>query len=199
MVLRALIVAALLVAPAEHLGRSVEGRPIDVVHVAGDGQTDPRGRLHPRKRVRGNRGDETSGAFALDGGSLARPPAESRRLRTSEPHERARCRPQPRLPRRNPARDEDRAEADPAPPPRRDALVPPAAGGGARLGPEPDGRATVRAARRRPYRALAWPPGSASRWQNEIGQISFVVELPAGELADAAARRYADAVLRLAE
>ena len=31
-----------------------------------------------------------------------------------------------------------------------------------------------------PYRALAWPPGSASRWQNGIGQISFVVELPAG-------------------
>ena len=50
-----------------------------------------------------------------------------------------------------------------------------------------------------PYRALAWPPGSASRWQNGIGQISFVVELPAGELPDAAARRYADAVLRLAE
>ena len=50
-----------------------------------------------------------------------------------------------------------------------------------------------------PYRTLAWPPGSASRWQNGIGQISFVVELPAGELADAAARRYANAVLRLAE
>jgi protein MpaA len=50
-----------------------------------------------------------------------------------------------------------------------------------------------------PYRAMAWPPGSASRWQNGVGQISFVVELPAGELPDAAARRYADAVLRLAE
>ena len=49
-----------------------------------------------------------------------------------------------------------------------------------------------------PYRALAWPPGSASRWQNGIGQISFVVELPPGELHDAAARRYANAVLRLA-
>jgi protein MpaA len=50
-----------------------------------------------------------------------------------------------------------------------------------------------------PYRALAWPPGSASRWQNGIGQISFVVELPAGDLAEGAAHRYADAVLRLAE
>jgi hypothetical protein len=50
-----------------------------------------------------------------------------------------------------------------------------------------------------PYRTLAWPHGSASRWQNGIGQISFVVELPGGELADGAARRYADAVLHLSE
>ncbi len=50
-----------------------------------------------------------------------------------------------------------------------------------------------------PYRSLAWPPGSASRWQNGLGQVSFVVELPAGELPDSAARRYATAVLRLAE
>jgi hypothetical protein len=50
-----------------------------------------------------------------------------------------------------------------------------------------------------PYRSLAWPPGSASRWQNALGQISFVVELPSGELRASAARRYADAVLRLAE
>lgn len=49
-----------------------------------------------------------------------------------------------------------------------------------------------------PYRALPWPPGTASRWQNGIGQTSFVVELPSGRLADAAARRYARAVLRLA-
>ena len=48
-----------------------------------------------------------------------------------------------------------------------------------------------------PYRTLAWPPGSASRWQNGIGQISFVVELPRGELEDSAARRYANAILRL--
>jgi murein peptide amidase A len=50
-----------------------------------------------------------------------------------------------------------------------------------------------------PYRAWEWPPGSASRWQNGIGQRSFVVELPPGELPDAVARRYANAVLRLLE
>lgn len=50
-----------------------------------------------------------------------------------------------------------------------------------------------------PYRSLAWPPGSASRWQNGLGQTSFVVELPAGELPDAAAKTHAAAVLRLAE
>ena len=47
------------------------------------------------------------------------------------------------------------------------------------------------------YRSLVWPPGTAPRWQNAIGQLSFVVELPAGELSDAAARRHVDAVLRL--
>ena len=35
--LRALIAAALLVAPAQQLGRSYEGRPIQVVHVRGEG------------------------------------------------------------------------------------------------------------------------------------------------------------------
>ena len=50
-----------------------------------------------------------------------------------------------------------------------------------------------------PYRSLPWPPGSATRWQNEIGQISFVVELPPGELPEAVSRRYAEAVLRLTE
>jgi protein MpaA len=50
-----------------------------------------------------------------------------------------------------------------------------------------------------PYRAWEWPPGSASRWQNGLGQISFVVELGSGELDDAVARRLANAVLRLAE
>ena len=50
-----------------------------------------------------------------------------------------------------------------------------------------------------PYRSLAWPPGSASRWQNGVGQRSFVVELLPGELPDAAVRRHANAVLRLGE
>ncbi|HXH87053.1 MAG TPA: DUF2817 domain-containing protein [Gaiellaceae bacterium] len=65
---------------------------------------------------------------------------------------------------------------------------------------------TSRAAARRyaalaraPYRSIPWPPGSASRWQNGIGQTSFDVELPAGELPDAAARRYASAVVALAQ
>jgi hypothetical protein len=46
---------------------------------------------------------------------------------------------------------------------------------------------------------MAWPPGSASRWQNSLGQVSFVVELGSGELSEVVARRHADAVLRLAE
>lgn len=50
-----------------------------------------------------------------------------------------------------------------------------------------------------PYRSLVWPPGSASRWQNGLGQISFVIELSAGELASAAAFRYASAILRFGE
>jgi murein peptide amidase A len=50
-----------------------------------------------------------------------------------------------------------------------------------------------------PYRSLEWPPGSASRWQNGIGLVSFVVELPPGDLTFAGARRHARAVLELVE
>jgi hypothetical protein len=50
-----------------------------------------------------------------------------------------------------------------------------------------------------PYRSLQWPPGSASRWQTGLGQTSFVVELPPGELPDGLARRQAAAVLALPE
>jgi len=51
-----------------------------------------------------------------------------------------------------------------------------------------------------PFRALRWPPGSASHWQNRrfAGASSFVVELPPGPLPRAAARRHAFAVLALA-
>jgi len=49
------------------------------------------------------------------------------------------------------------------------------------------------------YRSLEWPPGAATRWQNGLGQTSFVVELPPGELAGAAALRHASAILRLGE
>jgi len=47
------------------------------------------------------------------------------------------------------------------------------------------------------YRTLRWPPGAATRWQNGLNQAAFVVELPAGELSPARARRHADAILRL--
>ena len=50
-----------------------------------------------------------------------------------------------------------------------------------------------------PYRTLPWPRGAATRWQNGLGMTSFVVELPPGELSPAAARRHAEAVLRLAD
>jgi protein MpaA len=52
-----------------------------------------------------------------------------------------------------------------------------------------------------PFRALRWPAGTASNWQNHRfpGTSSFVVELPAGELSARAADRHARAVLALAE
>jgi hypothetical protein len=48
-----------------------------------------------------------------------------------------------------------------------------------------------------PYRTLPWPPGAATRWQNGLGQLSFVVELPPGELPGARADRHARALLQL--
>lgn len=48
------------------------------------------------------------------------------------------------------------------------------------------------------YRSLPWPNGTAPNWQNHRGERSFVVELPPGELPNAAAQRYADAVVALA-
>ena len=51
-----------------------------------------------------------------------------------------------------------------------------------------------------PFRAIAWPDGTAPNWQNRRfpGTASFVVELPPGALSPKEARRHADAVLRLA-
>jgi protein MpaA len=199
MVLRALIVAALLAAPAEQLGRSYEGRPIDVVHVAGTGK-----RILVVGCIHGNEcaGIEVTRLLAQSHSTAdlwlvhqLNPDGYARRSRTN-------------------AHGVD-LNRDFLATTQRETRI-------ARkliLRLKPDvtiwfhqPQAVVRAwgpsqatARRYarlagvPYRALAWPPGSASRWQNGIGQISFVVELPAGELAEGAARRYADAVLRLAE
>jgi hypothetical protein len=49
------------------------------------------------------------------------------------------------------------------------------------------------------FRAIRWPRGTAPNWQNHRfpGQSSFVVELPAGPLTQAAANRQARAVLAL--
>jgi protein MpaA len=50
------------------------------------------------------------------------------------------------------------------------------------------------------FRALAWPNGTAARWQNHLrgGGASFVVELPSGRLSAAAVGRHVRAVLRIA-
>jgi murein peptide amidase A len=197
MVLRALIVAALLAAPAEQLGRSEEGRPIDVVHVAGSGK-----RILVVGCIHGNEceGIEVTGLLAR-----SRPTADLWLVHQLNPDGYAR---RSRANAHGVDLNRDFLAAT-----QRETRI-------ARkliLRLKPDvtlwfhqPQAAVRAwgpskatARRYArlagvrYRALAWPRGSASRWQNGIGQISFVVELPAGELADAAARRYADAVLRL--
>jgi protein MpaA len=50
-----------------------------------------------------------------------------------------------------------------------------------------------------PFRAIRWPPGTAPRWQNtHLRQVSFVVELPPGQLSAREAERYAQAVIALA-
>jgi murein endopeptidase len=48
------------------------------------------------------------------------------------------------------------------------------------------------------YRTLAWPPGTAARWQNSLGERSFVVELPRGPLRPRAAARHVRALLAVA-
>ena len=48
-----------------------------------------------------------------------------------------------------------------------------------------------------PFHAIPWPNGTAPNWQNHLGEVSFVVELPPGQLSAPAADRYANAILRL--
>ena len=199
MVLRALIAAVLLVAPAEQLGRSYEGRPIHVVHVPGDG---------PRVLVVGCiHGDECEGIEVTRLLERSRPDADLWLVHQLNPDGYARRR-------RTNAHgvDLNRDFRDATPRETRIArkLI-------LRLRPDltiwfhqPQSVVRAwgasRAAARRyarlagvSYRSLRWPPGSASRWQNDLGQTSFVVELPPGELSVGPARRHAAAVLRLAE
>jgi len=199
MVLRALIVAALLAAPPEQLGRSYDGRPIDVVHIAGSGK-----RVLVVGCIHGNEceGIEVTRLLARSHSTAdlwlvhqLNPDGYASRARAN-------------------AHGVDLNRDFLAATQRETRIARKLV---LRLRPDVtiwfhQPQATVRAwgrsqatARRYatlagvPYRTLAWPPGSASRWQNGIGQISFVVELPGGELSDASARRYADAVIQLAQ
>jgi protein MpaA len=198
-VLRALIAAALLVAPAQQLGRSYEGRPIQAAHVDGEG---------PRILVVGCiHGDECEGIEVTRLLERSRPKADLWLVHQLNPDGFA-------ARRRTNAHGVDLNRDFLAATQRETRIARKLI---LRLRPDvtiwfhqpqsvvrawgPSRAAARRYARLAgvPYRSLRWPPGSASRWQNGIGQISFVVELPPGELDDAAARRYADAVLRLAE
>ena len=198
MVLRALMVAALLAAPAEQLGRSYEGRPIEVVHVQGDG---------PRILVVGCiHGDECEGIEVTKLLERSRPNADLWLVHQLNPDGHAR-RSRTNAHGVDLNRDFLAASQRETRIARRLIL---------RLRPEVtlwfhQPQAVVRAwgpsraiARRYarlagvPYRSWEWPPGSASRWQNGLGRLSFVVELGPGELRDAVARRHASAVLRLA-
>ena len=199
MVLRALIVTALLTAPAAQLGRSYEGRPIQVVHVAGAG---------PRLLVIGCiHGNECEGIEVTQLLARSRPHADLWLVHQLNPDGFAR---RSRTNARGIDLNRDFLAATQRETRIARRLI-------LRLRPDvtlwfhqPESvvrawgpsRATARRFARLagvPYRTLPWPPGSASRWQNGLGQVSFVVELPPGELPDAAARRYADAVLELAE
>jgi predicted deacylase len=197
-VLLALIAAALLAAPPEQLGRSYEGRPIEVVHVAGSG---------PRILVVGCiHGNECEGIEVTTLLARSHPKADLWLVHQLNPDGYAR---RSRYNAHGVDLNRDFLAAT-----QRETRI-------ARkliLRLDPDvtlwfhqPQALVRAwgpsrstARRYaqlagvPYRTMQWPPGSASRWQNGLGQVSFVVELGSEELPDAMARRYADAVLKLA-
>ena len=199
MVLRALIVAGLLAAPPQQLGRSYDGRPIQAMHVAGEG---------PRVLVIGCiHGDECEGIEVTRLLARSRPRADLWLVDQLNPDGFAR---RSRANARGVDLNRDFLAATQRETRIARKLI-------LRLRPDVtiwfhQPQSVVRAwgpsrtiARRYarlagvPYRSLVWPPGSASRWQNGIGQLSFVVELPPGELPDAAARRHADAVLQLAE
>ena len=200
MVLRALIAAALLAAPAaEQLGRSYEGRPIGVVHVAGQG---------PRILVVGCiHGNECEGIEVTKLLERSAATTDLWLVHQLNPDGFAR---RSRFNARGADLNRDFLAARQRETRIARKLI-------LRLRPDVTiwfhqpqslvrawgrSRGTARRYARLagvPYRALPWPPGSASRWQNGLGQISFVVELPSGELPDAAARRYAEAILRLAE
>jgi protein MpaA len=201
MVLRALILAALALGPStQQLGRSYEGRPITAVHVAGGG---------PRVLVVGCiHGDECEGTKVTR--VLARSPSAGvdlwlvHQLNPDGYAHRTRTN----------AHGVDLNRDFLAATQRETRIVRKLI---LRLRPDvtlwfhqPQGLVRAWGASREvarryarlagvPYRSLPWPPGTASRWQNGIGEQSFVVELPPGPLAPAAAARYARAVLRLAE
>lgn len=199
MVLRALIVAALLAAPAEQLGRSPEGRPIEVQHVAGSGK-----RILVVGCIHGN---ECEGIEVTRLLARSQTKADLWLVHQLNPDGYAR---RSRYNAHGVDLNRDFLAASQRETRIARKLI-------QRLRPDVtlwfhQPQAVVRAwgrsraAARRyarlvgvPYRALQWPPGSASRWQNGLGQVSFVVELPEGELPDAAARKYAAAVLELAQ
>jgi murein peptide amidase A len=198
-VLRGLILTAVLALPVQQLGRSYEGRPIEAVHVAGQG---------PRILVVGCiHGDECEGIEVTK--LLERFPASTDLWLVHQLNPDGYAR-RSRFNARGIDLNRDFLAASQRETRIARRLV-------LRLRPDVtiwfhQPQSVVRAwgrsrgmARRYarlagvPYRALEWPAGSASRWQNGLGQISFVVELPPGELPDAVARRHAQAVLRLAE
>jgi hypothetical protein len=148
--------------------------PLRRLHEPAD---DPRRRLHPRGRVRGNRDHEATGAGAASRGPrpLDRPRPEPGRTAARPPRERPRRRPQPEL-RLGMAEERTpvgsgvlgtatlvRAGDAACPAARspgaagRDDLVPPAAGGRPRLGRQARGGAALRSPRRRavPLHSLA--------------------------------------------
>jgi protein MpaA len=47
------------------------------------------------------------------------------------------------------------------------------------------------------YRGEVWPTGAATRWQNGLGETAFVVELAPGRLGADGVRRHVRALLRL--